>query len=233
MFMLKPKKVTEDSPVGAPAWMTTFSDCMTLLLTFFVLLLSFSSFNEVSLKQLFGALRCRPKPSISDHDQVTDDTMVREQDTVVDRTEKGAEKRTSKNLEIVQNPKETEPIVETDAYHDERIFYISTGRLFWGSGSVLTSRGQEYLEKIALFMKMVPCKVIVGQMDSNRSKPTGGADSADSGLIRSCAVVKFLTQQQGLPAGRFCVCPTRPSPPQRFRSESVMQIILLAKDLTQ
>ncbi len=31
---------------GAPEWMVTFSDCMTLLLTFFVLMLSFSSFDE-------------------------------------------------------------------------------------------------------------------------------------------------------------------------------------------
>ena len=31
---------------GAPEWMVTFSDCMTLLLTFFVLLLSFSSFDD-------------------------------------------------------------------------------------------------------------------------------------------------------------------------------------------
>ncbi len=232
MFMRKMRKTDEDAPAGAPAWMTTFSDCMTLLLTFFVLLLSFSSFDEVSLVQLFGALRRRPQPSISDNAQVTDDTIVRERDTVVDRTDKGAEKPASKKLERVRNPKESEPVVETDAYHDERVFYIPTGRLFWGNGNVLTTRGQEYLEKIAIFMRLVPCKVIVGQMNSSRSKPAG-ADIADSGLIRSSAVVKFLTQQQGLSASRFCVCPTRPSPSQKFRSESVMQIKLLAKDLTQ
>ncbi len=232
MFMRKPKKVAEDSPPAVPAWMMTFSDCMTLLLTFFVLLLSFSSFDKVDLVQFFGALKNRPQPSLLDRDQTIDDTLVHEQDVVVDRTDKGAENRTSKKLEIVQNPKETEPIVETDAYDNERIFYIPTGRLFWGNGSVLTRWGQKYLEKIAQFMKLMPCKMIVAQMNSSSSKPTG-ADGADSGLIRSCTVVRFLTQQQGLLADRFCVRPTYPSPPQRFRSESVMQIKLLPRDLTQ
>ena len=43
----KPKQgpPLDDDP-GAPEWMVTFSDCMTLLLTFFVLLLSFSSFDN-------------------------------------------------------------------------------------------------------------------------------------------------------------------------------------------
>ena len=42
------KEVVEEENSGAPEWMVTFSDCMTLLLTFFVLLLSFSSFSDVS-----------------------------------------------------------------------------------------------------------------------------------------------------------------------------------------
>ena len=40
------KQVESDEAPGAPEWMVTFSDCMTLLLTFFVLLLSFSSFDD-------------------------------------------------------------------------------------------------------------------------------------------------------------------------------------------
>ena len=42
------KEIVEDEEPGAPEWMVTFSDCMTLLLTFFVLLLSFSSFSDIA-----------------------------------------------------------------------------------------------------------------------------------------------------------------------------------------
>lgn len=36
----------EEAPAGAPLWMATFSDLVTLLLTFFVLLLSMASFDK-------------------------------------------------------------------------------------------------------------------------------------------------------------------------------------------
>lgn len=54
-------------PVGAPAWMCTFADMMSLLLCFFVLLLSFADmdqtkFEEVagSLEKAFGSQRIQP-----------------------------------------------------------------------------------------------------------------------------------------------------------------------------
>ncbi|MEM6959079.1 MAG: flagellar motor protein MotB [Myxococcota bacterium] len=42
---------------GAPAWMATFSDLATLLLTFFVLLLSFAEMDVTEFKQMLGSVR--------------------------------------------------------------------------------------------------------------------------------------------------------------------------------
>lgn len=42
---------------GAPAWVTTFGDLMSLLLTFFVLLLSFSRMDDERFKELAGSLK--------------------------------------------------------------------------------------------------------------------------------------------------------------------------------
>ena len=47
----------DDGPAGAPAWMATFADLMSLLMCFFVLLLSFSEMDVLKYKQLSGSMR--------------------------------------------------------------------------------------------------------------------------------------------------------------------------------
>ena len=44
-------------PKGAPAWMATFADMATLLMAFFVLILSFAEFNVPKFKQISGSLK--------------------------------------------------------------------------------------------------------------------------------------------------------------------------------
>lgn len=51
-----PRKKKEE-PAGAPEWMTTFSDMVTLLLTFFVMLVSMSTIQEAKFKKAIASLR--------------------------------------------------------------------------------------------------------------------------------------------------------------------------------
>ncbi|WP_417226562.1 flagellar motor protein MotB [Amphritea sp.] len=44
-------------PVGLPGWLATFADLMSLLMCFFVLLLSFSEMDVLKFKQLAGSMR--------------------------------------------------------------------------------------------------------------------------------------------------------------------------------
>jgi chemotaxis protein MotB len=45
------------APAGAPAWMLTFADLMSLLLAFFVLMFSFSEMDKQKFKELSGSLK--------------------------------------------------------------------------------------------------------------------------------------------------------------------------------
>ena len=51
------KKKQEDPPKGAPAWMSTFSDLMNLLLCFFVLLFSMSSVDAEKMEMLIQSFQ--------------------------------------------------------------------------------------------------------------------------------------------------------------------------------
>lgn len=53
MFKRKPK----EQPPGSPAWMTTYSDLVTQLLAFFVLLFSLSSISESKYQEIAASLR--------------------------------------------------------------------------------------------------------------------------------------------------------------------------------
>ncbi len=46
-----------ECPVGLPAWLATFADLMSLLMCFFVLLLSFAEMDALKFKRLAGSMR--------------------------------------------------------------------------------------------------------------------------------------------------------------------------------
>lgn len=50
------KRREDTPPAGSPAWMTTFSDLMNLLLCFFVLLFSMSSVDEAKYNEMVAAM---------------------------------------------------------------------------------------------------------------------------------------------------------------------------------
>ncbi len=54
------KKKEPEPKAGAPEWMTTFGDMMTLLLTFFVLLFSFSTIDATKWRELVSAFSGAP-----------------------------------------------------------------------------------------------------------------------------------------------------------------------------
>ncbi len=225
-----PQSQEEDSAQDVPAWMTTFSDCMTLLLTFFVLLFTFSSFDDYAMARLKGAFDYRSHSTVFPGRFAARDSLNEEREVVVDWTEEGSEKPDTISSEQVINPKAHEMIIGIDAYRDEKLFYLNSKQMFFGDGRVLTSQGREILDQIGLFMKMVPCKMIVTEATA-----TGGTREKDlrRRLLRAWSVTRYLKEIQGLPARRMSISITDSKPLQRHQGQSVMKITLLNKDMTK
>ncbi len=192
----KGKKPEEDDTPGAPEWMVTFSDCMTLLLTFFVLLLSFSSFdNRVfrRLKVIYSRGLTTITPSIrSDRDAL----MYIPPIIHVSDLDKGSEKPT---LEIGN----TDGLLEaTEPYDFNRgiVFMLPSNKLFWGNGIAISNQGQNIIDTMALFFTGVPHRIVISEHGA-----TNDLTSESLGLQRAWAVMNYLTTKKNLDKKRFSI----------------------------
>lgn len=189
----KKKQAVEDSgPAGAPNWMVTFSDCMTLLLTFFVLLLSYSSFDDVIIKQLKGGFT-KQFPSITDDEERSKDAMVPyEKVRYIEELEEGSERLTFE--------KTTEGSIkedDIDNFRDKKVFSWSSSRIFWGKGVRISSEGLVTLKTMAAFFERVAGRIVISE-----NSQQGDEKSEKFGLSRAWEVIKYLAKE-GVDKNRF------------------------------
>ena len=195
MARAKKQAESDDAP-GAPEWMVTFSDCMTLLLTFFVLLLSFSSFdNRVfrSLKVGYSTALTTISPvRRSDRDALLYLPPVR----YVADLRKGSEKPTS-DQELQDGLMKETGLLD---FQGGMAFLISSKELFWGKGTAFSPGGRHIMDTMASFLRGVPGRIVVSE--------NGLIDDMSSeyfGLPRAWVVLEYLTTQQNLDWERFSI----------------------------
>ena len=188
------KQLEPDEPPGAPEWLVTFSDCMTLLLTFFVLLLSFSSFDpEVfeKLETIFsGAL-----PSLALAEMPSKDAfLLRRQIDSSRNVDQGSENPTSEIGKEDGLKEETTPL----DFRGHKVFVVSSEEVFWGRGTTVSRQGHEVLSAVGAFLRYMPGRVVVSE------NGPGDASNKHFGLPRAWAVVEYLANQ-GMDEKRFSI----------------------------
>ena len=190
------KQAEPDEAPGAPEWMVTFSDCMTLLLTFFVLLLSFSSFDDRvfrSLKVLYSSALTSVLPTTrSDRDAFMHLPAVK----YISELAKGSEKPTLDTGSQDSFMQET----ETPRPHSGIAFLISSKKVFWGRGTTLSSEGRNIMDTMALLLTEAPGRIVICEVG-----PPDAADNRNFGLPRAWAVLEYLTTERNLDRKRFSI----------------------------
>ena len=186
------KQPESDKPPGAPLWMVTYSDCVTLMLTFFVLLFSFSSLDENVLAELSAAF----SESLSAAKKDTSSFLPTKQIVSTGYFAEGSEKPT-----LTKGPEgNLEEDTESDDFHSRKVFLISSKKFFFGKGTIISSEGRNTLSTMASFLKDVPCRIVISE-----TGPMDDDESEEFGLLRSWAVLEYFTSKQGLDKGRFSI----------------------------
>jgi chemotaxis protein MotB len=227
------KKQSEaDEAPSAPEWMVTFSDCMTLLLTFFVLLLSFSSFDENIFEELkssfLGAM-----PSVGWQNAKNQDAFLATKQ--IDSSQnllEGSEKPTLAKGQENNLKEETEPV----DFRNRKVFLISSKKVFWGKGTAISFQGRKILSTMALFLKEVPSRIVISE--------NGRGDEKGNewfGLPRAWAAMKYLTTEKGLDKKLFSISAKgtltqeslKGSEPDHLKPEAerVLEIALLERSI--
>ncbi len=190
------KPQEEETQQGAPEWMVTFSDCMTLLLTFFVLLLSFSSFDNKKFSKL-QAIYSHALDSIFPlpHDS-RDSLNVIEPIKYVNDDDVGSEKST-------QSESKNEGLLEeqlSSDLNDGVVLLLPSKNLFYGNGKILSTKGREILNDLALYLAEMTNRVVI----SERS-PVYDEKSESIHLERACAVMNYLISNKRIDKNRLSV----------------------------
>jgi chemotaxis protein MotB len=225
------KQVEEDEAPGAPEWMVTFSDCMTLLLTFFVLLLSFSSFDDKVFRKL-KIIFMKALPSVSQSsEQNRDAVLSTEQIDMTPELSEGSEKPTLlKGLD--NNVREETPA----DFRSRKVFSISSEKIFWGNGTLISAEGRRIMAAMASFLEEVPSRVVICE-----NGPTGKNGGDQLGLSRAWAVLEYLTSSQNLDKNWFSVSAGSTIAQEGLRSaglsraslksERTLEIVLLERSI--
>lgn len=202
-----------DEGPGAPDWMVTFSDCMTLLLTFFVLLLSFSSFDEKVFKKMESAL-AEGLASISvrpgrDRPAFRPTPRLLHQETL----ERGSETPT-KDGRYESNPDESLDFLD---FQNQKVFLVPSDKVFWGRGTLVSSHGRRLFADIAALMEAVPNRVVISEHELREN-----GDASEFGLERAWKVTRFMTERYGLDKTRFSISSAGTVADETIRQSSLL-----------
>ncbi len=199
------KEKQEECPAGAPAWMTTYSDLVTLLMTFFVLLLSMASMDPVrfteassSLKDAFGihkepahvefAIPVLPAPPVTPYSPVQQQAARKVYEKIRSQIES---MRLNNKLGVYR---------EDD---DSIVLRINDSVLFEPGRSKITPQSYSILRTVADIIRPLPVDLRIEGHTDNRKISESIFSNWDLSVDRSVAVLRFFTQSKLLPLDRM------------------------------
>lgn len=156
------KGIEPDEDAGAPEWMVTFSDCMTLLLTFFVLLLSFSSFDDAAMSRVQKSLGLGMPAKANEMGSMNKSLAETKTIKKVDIIPEGSKTPTPTDMalgNIAKQPRLTD-------YQRQKVFSIDSEKIFVGKSSdVINPKNKQILDNMIVFLKAKPSRVVVCEFD--------------------------------------------------------------------
>jgi len=217
----KKEKKEDDGPKGAPEWMVTFSDCMTLLLTFFVLLLSFSTFGPdklVDLGKIFReAMPASGAAKTTSESTVWENIQFQNVEKLVEGTEARKDTENTNDSYMI----EKKPL----DFRNLKVFSIPSDKVFWGNGTAMNKDAKEMLDALAKYINRMPSRLVVSE--------NGPGTNQNIGFARALTIVKYMSKNGGVNADSIGISASSTVIKKRIQAQRMVEITLLDRNVYQ
>lgn len=189
-----------DCPNVLPLWLGTYGDMVTLILTFFILLLSMVTFDAKKLTEAEGSLKGSLSLLSGGIKIEPDNTRIQQQADITNEPESAEEvkKIESEILDFKENVKVSlGPSNIIDDGSDGFILRFN-GKLLFDKNEVMLTDADEilFLKRVALILQKMPSNVhtdIIGYTDDGNIVPTDKyKDSLGLSAMRALGVTRIL-----------------------------------------
>lgn len=212
------RRQTEEK--GAPKWMVTFSDMMTLILVFFILLFSMSVVDAQKFRAIAESFQDRAVfdfyPSVVPFENPAEDRDVKDDpfesdvdpfDSYMEMDEEEINERLDELLEEVAEYLEVNDLTEQiSASRDDRgvVLVLQEQALYESGRAEIIDEAEPFLGKVGTLLSTIPNIVKVEGHTDNRPISTSQFPSNwELSGARASSVIRFLISDQDLEARRF------------------------------
>lgn len=201
------KQAGQDEGVDPNSWMTTFSDLVTLLLTFFVLLFSFNSMDDKTLETMFGNFNAGSGVmSLKEYRKI-----ARPKEMLIEGLRSFLDKR-------LEEAEDTPPGIDSDEtlsrefegsgdfldvvpLRDGLKLVFGAGMLFPSAEAEIREEMKPLLQKIADFIRATSCQVYIeGHTDNMPLRHGPYSSNEELSTARALSVVGYLVKEAEVPS---------------------------------
>ena len=181
---------------GLDDWVMTYGDMMSLLLTFFVLIVSFSSMQETKFNQAAASLADAFGVMSSPESVIEFNRPIIESPAPPEDAEVKYEVRSIEKMIMEEELEEHVSVTITD---EGVLFRINAPFMFNSGGADLKNEPKEVLDKLASFFTKYPYKVkIQGHTDSDPINSAKYPSNWELSASRAVSVARYF-QGKGIP----------------------------------
>ena len=213
----KPPPQEEESGEGAPIWIISFADMISLLMAFFVMLTTFADFGSIEKVKLKGVGRMALAANYGWHKKYPKESVA---GTIPasGQVKRGSEKPTLESSSGSNRLTETTP----KDFRAHRIFLLESKKAFWADGVALSTEGRNFLDMLASYVAKVPARIVISE--------TGQGANNEVGILRAVTAVEYLVTK-GVSKDTCSVAATSMVPAGNSKGRRMLEITLLDESI--